>query len=68
LFDREAALMQGGAKLMIARRADAPRYVEALRFAMPANVNFLAQFAGSSPIVMGFSGPTQKRLLPLTAG
>jgi predicted O-methyltransferase YrrM len=68
LFDREAALMQGGAKLMIARRTDAPRYVEALRFAMPANVTFLAQFAGSNPVVLGFSGQTQKRLLPLSPG
>lgn len=65
LFDREAELMQGGAKLMIARQADAPRYLEALRFSMPSNAIFQSRFAGSSPIVFAFSGQTTKRLLPL---
>jgi len=65
LLDRQGPLIQGGAKMMIARAEHAPANAEALRLAMPSNRSCVARFAGSEPVVFGFDQGARKRLLPL---
>ncbi|WP_198369114.1 class I SAM-dependent methyltransferase [Roseomonas rosulenta] len=67
IIDREADLMRGGAKMMIARREDVPRYDEALRFCLPRSIVRRTAFAGSTPLVIAFAPDHVKRLLPLAA-
>lgn len=65
LIDREADLMQGGAKALIARREDVARYVAAFRLSMAANIQSATAFARSTPLVLAFKPGDRKRLLPI---
>jgi predicted O-methyltransferase YrrM len=67
IIDREAELMRGGAKMLLARHDDVPRYDEALRFCMPGSIVARTAFAGSAPVVVAFAPDHAKTLLPLQA-
>jgi predicted O-methyltransferase YrrM len=68
IIDREPEFIRGGAKMLLARRDDVPRYTEALHFSMPSSIVAHAAFAGSSPMVFAFGPDHRKTLLPQTAG
>ncbi len=68
IIDRESEFMRGGAKMMLARRDDVPRYDEALRFSMPRSIVQRAAFGGSTPMVIAFAADHVKALLPPARG
>jgi predicted O-methyltransferase YrrM len=65
VIDRQADLMEGGPKMMIARGEDAGRYAEALTYSMPGSIVRRTEFAGSAPLVLALAQGHQKRLLQI---
>ena len=68
LIDRQGPVIRGGAKLMIARQADAARHVEAFRYCLPGSISRVAEFAGAPLLVLAFKDDDRKRLLPIPQG
>jgi predicted O-methyltransferase YrrM len=67
LVDRQGTLMQGGAKLFIARAADVERYDAAFRACVPASILGRTAFAGSNPLVIDVAPDHAKALLTIPA-